>query len=72
MLKGHSGAVTSAVFSPDGMHIVSASDDNTAHIWNTITGACEVVLKGHSGQVISTAFSPDGMRIVSVSYDKTS
>ena len=28
-LKGHSNDVNSAVFSPDGMHIVSASRDCT-------------------------------------------
>ena len=29
-LAGHAGTVTSAVFSPDGTLIVTASDDNTA------------------------------------------
>ncbi|KAF8804813.1 hypothetical protein BYT27DRAFT_7258844 [Phlegmacium glaucopus] len=33
-LKGHSGWINSAIFSPDGMHIVSASDDLIAQTWN--------------------------------------
>ncbi|KAF8816507.1 WD40 repeat-like protein [Phlegmacium glaucopus] len=70
-LKGHSGWVRSAVFSPDGMHIVSASDDTTARIWNTATGECEAELKGHSETVFSAVFSPDGMHIVSASGDNT-
>ena len=34
MLRGHQGRVHSAVFSSDGSHIVTASDDNTARIWD--------------------------------------
>ena len=37
----HSNFVYSAVFSPDGRHIVSASYDHTAKIWNTATGDCK-------------------------------
>ncbi|KAF8815243.1 WD40 repeat-like protein, partial [Phlegmacium glaucopus] len=58
-------------FSPDGMHIVSASEDRTARIWNTATGECEAELKGHSDLVTSAVFSPDGMHIVSTSDDYT-
>ncbi|KAF8812185.1 WD40 repeat-like protein [Phlegmacium glaucopus] len=53
------------------MHIVSASHDHTAWIWNTATGECESELKGHSGRVYSAVFSPDGMHIVSASNDTT-
>lgn len=49
----------------------SASEDKSAHIWNTITGDCEAELKGHSGNVISAVFSSDGIHIVSASHDKT-
>ena len=59
--------VNSAIFSLDGMNIVSASDDKTAWIWNTITGECELELTGHSDRVRSAVFSPDGMYIVSAS-----
>ena len=65
-LKGHSDCVNSAVFSPDGMLIVSASIDQTARIWDTVTRGCKAVLKGHTGSVNSAVFSPDGMNIVSV------
>src|SRR5271156_4954308 len=33
----HSSSVNSVVFSTDDMHVVSASDDCTAQIWNTAT-----------------------------------
>ena len=65
MLKGHSECVTSVVFSPDSMRIVSASKDKTARIWNTATGECELELKGYSDHVNSALFSSDGMHIVS-------
>ena len=32
-LKGHREVILSAVFSPDGRSIVTASDDGTARIW---------------------------------------
>jgi len=32
-IKGHTGWVTSAVFSPDGKYILTASDDGTVIIW---------------------------------------
>ena len=67
----HSDLVCSAVFSPDGKYIVSASDDHTARIWNTATGECEAGLKGHSDWVISAVFSADGMHVVSASADHT-
>jgi hypothetical protein len=33
-LKGHNGGVGRAAFSPDGQRIVTASDDQTARIWD--------------------------------------
>ena len=33
-LKGHTGVVTSAGFSPDGSRIVTAGGDGTAKVWD--------------------------------------
>ena len=46
-LKGHSGPVTSAAFSPDGRRVVTASWDDTAKIWDAETGKELLTLKGH-------------------------
>jgi hypothetical protein len=72
-LKGHTGWVDSAAFSPDGggTRIVTASVDNTARVWDAATGAPIAELKGHTGWVNSAAFSPDGTRIVTASVDAT-
>jgi WD40 repeat protein len=40
-LEGHSSAVSSASFSPDGTKVVSGSVDQTARIWDAVTGECE-------------------------------
>jgi CHAT domain-containing protein len=66
-LKGHTGLVRSANFSPDGKLIVTASD-YTAHVWNT-SGKLLAELKGHGSYVNSASFSPDGKLIVTASWD---
>ena len=37
-LSGHTGVVSSAAYSPDGQFIVTASNDQTARIWEAATG----------------------------------
>ena len=37
-LRGHTDAITSVCYSPDGSKIVTGSKDKTAIIWNAFTG----------------------------------
>jgi WD40 repeat protein len=69
-LKGHTDALTSASFSPDGQRIITASRDTTARVWDT-TGKPLAELKGHTDALTNANFSPDGQRIVTASDDKT-
>jgi WD40 repeat protein len=71
-MLGHEDHVYFVAFSPDGKHIVSASDDHTICVWNSETGDMALgPMKGHTELVYSAVFSPDGRHIVSASGDKT-
>ena len=60
-----------AVFSPDGRRILTASDNNTAKVWDAESGKELVTLEGHEGGVMNAVFSPDGRSIVTASDDHT-
>ncbi len=71
-LPGSAGhVVLSASFSPDGTRIVTASDDNTARVWDAATRQTIGEPMRHEGGVLSANFSTDGLRIVTASVDKT-
>jgi WD40 repeat protein len=71
VLRGHESIVISAVFSPDGMRIVSTSFDGTVRVWNADGSGEPLVLRGHEDYVSGAEFSPDGRYIVSASKDQT-
>jgi WD40 repeat protein len=56
---------------PDGLKVVSASDDETVRNWSVATGECEQTMQGHTNPVNSATFSPEGRQIVSAGGDKT-
>jgi WD40 repeat protein len=71
LLKGHTTVVHALVFAPDGRHLVSSSQDNTAIIWNVERQAIAHHLKGHVDEINAVVLSPDGARVVTGSFDKT-
>jgi WD40 repeat protein len=70
-LEGHTGPVTSAVFSADGKAILSGSDDCTLRLWDVASGKAVQVFAGHEGHVKSVALSRDGAQALSGGSDLT-
>ncbi|OJJ23033.1 hypothetical protein BKI52_01385 [marine bacterium AO1-C] len=70
VLKGHSKAVATAVFSPDGSYLITASSDYTAKIWS-VTGRLITTLKGHKDFIRTAVFSKNNQYIVTASGDGT-
>jgi WD40 repeat protein len=66
---GHSEAVLSVQFSPDGVDLCSGSGDCTVRVWDTQTQLPRHTLRGHRGWILCIAWSPDGTRIASGSMD---
>jgi WD40 repeat protein len=67
----HREAVNHVEFSPDGRFVVTASDDDTACVWDTKTGAPAGAPLKHGDDVLYASFSPDARRLVTASRDGT-
>ena len=67
----HDDNVRTVAFSPDGLTVVTGSDDKTARLWDANTGKPKCDPLKHDGKVLSVAFSPDGLTVVTGSDDKT-
>ena len=67
-LQGHDDMIWSLEFSSDNERILTCSEDGTARVWETDTGA-ELISVEHSGPIWSAKFSPDNKEILTGSYD---
>ena len=64
-LKGHSQAVRSVAFNPNGTILASGSVDNAIRLWNVATGNTTATFNGNTRSVHSVAFSPNGKTLAS-------
>ncbi len=69
--EGHTDWVWTAVLSPDGTRLATASSDHTVRLWDAATAQEIKKFDGHGDTVWTVAFSPDGKQIVSASNDRT-
>jgi WD40 repeat protein len=49
--QGHTDRVQSAVFSPDGRRVLTASSDKTARLWEAESGKLLATFQGHTDAV---------------------
>ena len=71
ILESHTDEVVAAAWSADVERVVTASWDDTARLWDAVTGDTLAVLKGHTDDLKAVAWSGDGRRIATASYDHT-
>ncbi|KAI9013067.1 WD40-repeat-containing domain protein [Gaertneriomyces semiglobifer] len=70
-LTGHTEAVLSVAFSPDGKQLASGSGDTTIRIWDLDTETPQHTLIGHKNWVQIVAWSPNCRMLASGSMDTT-
>jgi WD40 repeat protein/serine/threonine protein kinase len=71
MSNGHTGAILSAAYHPDGHRALTGAADHRVLLWDLDTGEMLRSFEGHTDWVRSVTFSPNGAQALSASVDGT-
>ncbi|HEY1066610.1 MAG TPA: hypothetical protein VGE52_10890, partial [Pirellulales bacterium] len=69
-LAGHTKAIYTVAYSPDGKLLITGSFDKTVKIWDRASGRVLRTIADHKEPVLSVAVSKDGLRFASGGLDK--
>jgi WD40 repeat protein len=64
----HDAPVWAVAFSPDGHLLATASEDQTARVWDAASGQERARIRHHAA-VAAVAFSPDGRLLATGGFD---
>lgn len=70
-LRGHMSSVNALAWSSDSRHLISASSDQTAIIWDVERRHCRALLRGHKDSVRGCAWAPNAAIVATASGDTT-
>ncbi|MCP3882686.1 MAG: TIR domain-containing protein [Sulfitobacter sp.] len=70
-LVGHTGPINQVSFSPEGKHILTCAQDDTAKIWSLDRDKKPIDLLGHDRGVTHCVFGPKGWTVATGSWDST-
>ena len=70
-LTGHTNAVWSVAYHPNGHQLATTSADNTIKLWDTTTTTNTHTLTGHTAPLRSVAYHPNGHQLATTSTDGT-
>jgi len=68
-LPDHQGPVNSVAFSPDGRYTLSASDDFSVIVADSLNGALVRRFAGHNSRAVGAVFSADSRQVVTAGAD---
>jgi WD40 repeat protein/serine/threonine protein kinase len=76
ILHGHSGAILTLRFSPDGQSLFSSSENQSARLWNLAAGpkkpSYQRLVMESQVYAESAAFSPDGQTLATLGHEQSS
>ncbi len=70
-LAGHTRWVRDLAYTPDGMRLVSVSDDRSVRVWNLADGKVLHTLTGHTDWIMALVVRADGRYAATAGYDQT-